>query len=60
MGEWQDKTEGKAKEAVGNVTGNEDDKSEGQAQQAKGGAEGALHDAKDAADKAKDAVTGDS
>lgn len=60
MGEWQDKAEGKAREAVGNATGDDDQQAKGQAQQAKGGVEGAANDAKDAANNVKDAVTNNS
>lgn len=42
-----DKAKGKAKEAVGKVTGNDRMKAEGKMDQAEGEAKEALHDAKD-------------
>ncbi|MFJ6837358.1 CsbD family protein [Streptomyces sp. NPDC091209] len=42
-----DKAKGKAKEAVGNVTGNDRMKAEGKMDQAEGEAKEAVHDARD-------------
>jgi uncharacterized protein YjbJ (UPF0337 family) len=57
-----DRIEGRVKEGAGKVTGDEELEREGQRQgdagDAKDKARGAWEDAKDAADSAKDAVTG--
>jgi uncharacterized protein YjbJ (UPF0337 family) len=50
---------GKAKEAVGNVTGDKDLQAEGTADQAEGNVKQAGDKIKDAGQKVKDAVTGD-
>ena len=47
MGELKDKMEGKAKEAVGTVTGDESTKTEGKAQETWGSAQGVANDARD-------------
>ncbi|KOG89940.1 general stress protein CsbD [Streptomyces varsoviensis] len=54
-----DKIKGKAKEAVGNATGNDRMKSEGKTDQAKGKAKGAVDEAKDRADGVKDSLRGE-
>lgn len=56
MGEIINKTKGKIKQAVGDLTGNKKLKREGQADQLKGEAQGAIEDAKHAI---KDAVKKD-
>jgi uncharacterized protein YjbJ (UPF0337 family) len=53
-----EKVGGKLKEAVGNVTHNDNLKTQGQAEQVKGGARKAVGEAKDAASDAADYVTG--
>jgi uncharacterized protein YjbJ (UPF0337 family) len=60
MGEIVDKTKGKIKQAVGDLTGNKELKREGMRDETKGKVEGALADAKNAVKDAgqviKDAV----
>ena len=46
MGEWKDKIEGKGKEAVGTVTGDDSKKTEGKAQSTWGNVEGKANDVK--------------
>jgi uncharacterized protein YjbJ (UPF0337 family) len=46
MGEWKDKIEGKGKEAVGAVTGDDSKKTEGKAQSTWGNVEGKANDVK--------------
>ncbi|THA74796.1 CsbD family protein [Streptomyces sp. A0642] len=55
----KDKVAGKAKEAMGKMTGNRRMESEGKADQAKGKAKGAVGDARDRAQGAKDSLTRD-
>ncbi len=60
MSDLTNKIEGKAKEAAGNVTGNDDQKAEGQAQSSVGDAQSKVHDATDkVGDKVADATKGD-
>ncbi len=47
MSDLTNKVEGKAKEAAGNVTGNDEQKAEGQAQNSVGNAQSKVHDATD-------------
>jgi len=47
MSDLTNKVEGKAKEAAGNVTGNDEQKAEGQAQNSVGDAQSKVHDATD-------------
>lgn len=60
MGELIDKAKGKVKQAVGDLTGNEELKSEGERDEAKGKIKGAVEDVKhavrDAGQAIKDAV----
>ncbi|MFJ1750631.1 CsbD family protein [Streptomyces sp. NPDC088116] len=51
-----DKMKGKAKEAVGKLTGDKRKETEGKTDQAKGGAKGAMGDAKDRAQGMKDSL----
>lgn len=53
-----DKLKGKAKEAFGKATGNDDVKAEGQADQGKGAAKQGVADAKDKVDDTVKKVTG--
>jgi uncharacterized protein YjbJ (UPF0337 family) len=46
MGEWTDKIEGKGKEAVGTITGDDSKKNEGKAQSTWGNVEGKANDVK--------------
>ncbi|MCX5143339.1 MULTISPECIES: CsbD family protein [unclassified Streptomyces] len=55
----KDKMAGKAKEAMGKMTGNKRMESEGKADQAKGKAKGAAGDAKERAEGVKDSLTPD-
>ncbi len=60
MSDLTNKVEGKAKEVVGNVTGNDDQKAEGQAQNSVGDAQSKVHDATDkVGDAVADATKGD-
>lgn len=52
-----DRLKGKAKEAIGKVTGNERMKSEGKADQAKGSAKEGVEDLKNRAAGVKDSLT---
>lgn len=54
-----DDLKGKAKEAGGAVTGDEDLKNEGKAEQAGAAVKKGVEDVKDAASKVKDKLTGD-
>lgn len=56
MGEKTDKAKGRAKEAVGDLTGNERLQREGKIDQASGTVKGAAKDAKDKAAEGADAV----
>lgn len=56
MGEHFDKTKGKLKRAVGNVTGSGKLKREGVRDEAKGRAEGAVNDAKDWAKNVENSI----
>lgn len=55
----KDKMAGKAKEAMGKMTGNRRMEAEGKTDQAKGKAKGAVGGAKDRAEGAKDSLTRD-
>ena len=55
MGEHTDKTKGKAKQAAGELTGNDKLKREGQRDEAKGKVKGAVKDAEDEAKRVKKA-----
>ncbi|MEU9204619.1 CsbD family protein [Streptomyces sp. NPDC048332] len=55
----KDKMAGKAKEAMGKMTGNKRMESEGKADQAKGKAKGAMGEAKDRAEGVKDSLSRD-
>ncbi len=61
MGELTDKTQGKIKQAIGDLTGNKELKREGERDETKGKVEGAVEDVKravkDAGGAIKDAVT---
>jgi uncharacterized protein YjbJ (UPF0337 family) len=57
MGEIVDKTKGKVKQAVGDLTRNEGLKQEGENDEFKGKLEGAVKDAKGAVKDAKQALT---
>ena len=56
MGEHIDKTKGKIKQAVGDLTGNKEIKREGQRDELVGKAEGAVKDVKGAVKDAADAI----
>lgn len=58
-GSAKDKAAGKAKEAMGKMTGNRRMESEGKTDQAKGKAKGAMGDARERAEGAKDSLTRD-
>ncbi|MFF3176352.1 CsbD family protein [Streptomyces sp. NPDC057900] len=55
----KDKITGKAKEAMGKLTGDRRKETEGKTDQAKGKAKGAMGDAKEHAEGVKDSLTGD-
>ena len=55
----KDKVAGKAKEAMGKMTGNRRMESEGKTDQAKGKTKGAMGDARERAEGAKDSLTRD-
>jgi uncharacterized protein YjbJ (UPF0337 family) len=57
MGELIDKTKGKIKQALGDLTGDKKLKREGQRDELKGKVEGAVTDVKDAAKDVKHAIT---
>jgi len=61
MGELTDKAVGRAKQAAGALTGNDETKREGERDERKGDAKGAVNDAadkvKDGADSVKDKVS---
>lgn len=56
MGEFIDKAKGKVKQAVGDLTGNEELTHEGERDEAKGKVKGAVEDLKDAAKDAGQAI----
>jgi uncharacterized protein YjbJ (UPF0337 family) len=56
MGELIDKTKGKVKQAIGDLTGNKELKSEGERDEAKGKVEGAVEDVKNAVKDANQAI----
>ncbi|MBW5253372.1 CsbD family protein [Streptomyces poriferorum] len=55
----KDKMAGKAKEAMGKMTGNKRMESEGKADQAKGKAKGAVNEAQERAEGVKDSLSRD-
>jgi uncharacterized protein YjbJ (UPF0337 family) len=59
MGEMKDKLEGKAKETMGTVTGDDSKKTEGKAQGTLGNVKGAANDAKDTVKSAVDGTKDD-
>ena len=56
MGELIDKTKGKIKQAVGDLTGNKEIKREGEGDELKGQVKGAVEDVKDAAKDVKHSI----
>jgi uncharacterized protein YjbJ (UPF0337 family) len=59
MGEWKDKVEGKTKEAVGTVTGDDEKEMEGKTQSTWGSVQGAAKDVRDTVESAVDKLRGD-
>jgi uncharacterized protein YjbJ (UPF0337 family) len=59
MGEWKDKVEGKTKEAVGSVTGDDEKELEGKRQSTWGSVQGAAKDVKDTVESTVDKLRGD-
>ncbi|MBO0914333.1 CsbD family protein [Streptomyces sp. NBC_01260] len=58
-GSAKDKITGKAKEAMGKMTGDRRKEAEGKTDQAKGKTKGGIGDAKERAEGVKDSLTGD-